>query len=147
MKTLEHAENAELYNHPLNYKVIGCAIEVHRRLGPGLLESTYERCLAHEMHLHKISFEVQCPIPVVYKGVTLDCGYRADLFVENFLIVELKSVLKTSSLHQAQLLTYMKLAEAPLGLLINFNVPILKEGIKKCAIKYFSALSANSCVK
>jgi GxxExxY protein len=146
MKTQEHAESAELYNHPLSYKVTGCAIEVHRRLGPGLLESTYERCLALEMHLQGLGFEAQCPIPVVYKGVTLDCGYRADLFVENFLIVELKSVLRTSSLHQAQLLTYMKLAEAPLGLLINFNVPILKDGIKKCAITNFSASSADSCV-
>ena len=147
MKTQECAENAELYNHPLNYKVIGCAIEVHRQLGPGLLESTYERCLAHEMRLQGLSFEVQCPIPVKYKGITLDCGYRADLLVEDFLTVELKSVERTSNLHQAQLLTYMKLAEAPLGLLINFNVRLLKDGIRKCAITNFSATSAYSCVK
>ena len=147
MFTQENAEDAELYNHPLSYKVIGCAIEVHRQLGPGLLESTYESCLAHEMHLQKLSFKLQSPIPVVYKGVNLDCGYRADLIVEDFLIVELKSVDHSSKLHLAQLLTYMKLAEAPIGLLINFNVPILKQGIKKCAITKFSAYSAGSCVK
>lgn len=146
MKTQEPAENAELYNHPLSHKVIGCAIAVHRALGPGLLESTYEQCLAHEMHLTGLSFTQQQPMPVRYKGVNLDCGYRLDFLVEDFLVVELKAVDRISPIHQAQLLTYMKLAEAPIGLIINFNVKLLKDGINKCAISNFSAYSALSCV-
>ena len=146
MKTQEHAENAELYNHPLSRKVIGCAIEVHRHLGPGLLESTYEQCLAHELHLNEVPFQVQVPMPVRYKSVDLDCGYRLDLLVDYFLVVEIKAVESITPVHQAQLLTYMKLAEAPLGLILNFNVKLLKDGIRKCAITNFSALSASSCV-
>jgi GxxExxY protein len=146
MKTQEPAENAELYNHELNRRVIGCAIEVHRNLGPGLLESAYQQCLAHEMHLAGLSFKAQHPVPVYYKGVNLDCGYRLDFLVEDFLVIELKAVDSLISLHQAQLLTYMRLAEAPLGLLLNFNVKLLKDGIKKCAISNFSACSASSCV-
>ena len=124
-------ESAELYNHPLTGAVIGCAIEVHRHLGPGLLESTYEQCLAHELHLAKIPCRVQAALPVYYKNINLDCGYRVDLFVDDSIVVELKAVEHVSPIHQAQLLTYMKLAEAPLGLLINFNVKLLKDGIKK----------------
>jgi len=118
----------------LSGKVIGCALEVHRYLGPGLLESTYEQCLAHEMKLTEMSFKIQHPLPVEYKGIRLDCGYRIDLFIENSLIVELKSVDKILPIHQAQLLTYMKLANIGIGLLINFNVQYLKSGIKRMVL-------------
>jgi GxxExxY protein len=125
------AEQSELYNLPLTGSVIGCAIEVHRQLGPGLLESTYQQCLAHELHLAVIPFRAQASLPVHYKDVHLDCGYRVDLVVDDFLVVELKAVDHVLPIHSAQLLTYMKLAKAPVGLLINFNVKVLKDGIKK----------------
>jgi len=112
-------------------QVIGCAIEVHKTLGPGLLESTYEQCLAHELRLAGLSFELQKSIPVKYKNVKLDCGYRLDLFIENSLIVELKSIRKLQKIHEAQLLTYMKLANVKTGLLINFNELRLKDGLKR----------------
>ena len=115
----------------LSNRVIGCALEVHRTLGPGLLESTYEQCLAHELSLSDISFKFQLPLPVKYKGIKLDCGYRIDLLVNDELIVELKSVDQIMGIHQAQLLTYMKLSGAKVGLLINFNVEMLKSGIKR----------------
>ena len=118
----------------LSGKVIGCALEVHKYLGPGLLESTYEQCLAHEMKLTGMSFRMQHPLPVEYKGIRLDCGYRIDLFVEENLIVELKSVEKILPIHEAQLLTYMKLANIKVGLLINFNVRYLKSGIKRMVL-------------
>ena len=119
------------FDHPLTRTIIGYAIEVHRQLGPGLLESTYEQCLAQELRLAKIDFKQQLNMPVYYKGVDLDCGYRIDLLVEDFLVVELKAVESVSGLHKAQLLTYMKLAEVPLGLIINFNVGMLKDGVHK----------------
>ena len=115
----------------LSNQVIGKAIEVHRVLGPGLLESTYEQCLAHELSRAGIGFKLQHPLPVHYKGIRLDCGYRVDVMVEEKLILELKSVDTVLGIHQAQLLTYMKLAGIMTGLLINFNVPQLKEGIKR----------------
>jgi GxxExxY protein len=115
----------------LSRRVIGCAIEVHRELGPGLLESTYEQCLAHELTLSGISFHCQAPQPVQYKGIWLDCGYRLDLFVERELVVELKCVEEIKGIHEAQLLTYMKLARVKTGLLMNFNVIKLKDGIKR----------------
>jgi GxxExxY protein len=115
----------------LSNRVIGCAIEVHRELGPGLLESTYEQCLAHELNLKGISFRLQHPLPVEYKAIRLDCGYRVDVMVEETLILELKSVEEVKAIHEAQLLTYMKLAGVKTGLLINFNVPKLKTGIKR----------------
>lgn len=115
----------------LSNRVIGCALEVHRELGPGLLESTYEQCLAHELKLNGIRFELQHPLPVEYKGVRLDCGYRVDLLVEDKLIIELKSVEQIKGIHEAQLLTYMRLAGVKIGLLINFNVTKLKNGIKR----------------
>jgi len=118
----------------LSNRVIGYAIEVHRHLGPGLLESTYEQCLAHEMKLNGTSFRIQHPLPVEYKGIRLDCGYRIDLLIEEKLIVELKSVDKILPIHQAQLLTYMKLANIGIGLLINFNVQYLKSGIKRMVL-------------
>jgi GxxExxY protein len=118
----------------LSNQVIGCAIEVHRNLGPGLLESTYEQCLAHELKSAGISFKLQHPLPVDYKGVKLDCGYRVDLLVDNIVIVELKSVDKVLPIHQAQLLTYMKLSGIKTGLLMNFNVRFLKNAIKRMVL-------------
>jgi len=118
----------------LSNQVIGCSIEVHRALGPGLLESTYEQCLARELILAKIPFKLQCPLPVEYKGIHLDCGYRVDILVDDSLIVELKAVEKVLGIHEAQLLTYMKLANIKVGLLINFNVPVLKEGIQRFVV-------------
>lgn len=115
----------------LSNRVIGCALEVHRELGPGLLESTYEQCLAHELKLNAITFRLQLPQTVEYKGIRLDCGYRIDVIVEEALILELKSVEELKSIHEAQLLTYMKLAGIKTGLLINFNVTKLKNGIKR----------------
>lgn len=115
----------------LSNQVIGCAIEVHRSLGPGLLESAYEQCLAHELSLNNIDFKLQTAIPVEYKGIRLDCGYRIDLIVGEKLIVELKSVEKIKGIHEAQLLTYMKLAGVKTGLFLNFNVCKLKDGIKR----------------
>jgi len=116
---------------PLTGKVIGFAIEVHRNLGPGLLESTYQQCLAHELHINGVNFKKEIPLPVEYKDVRLDCGYRIDMLVENQLIIELKSVKQISDIHTAQILTYMKLAKISTGLLINFNVTRLINGIKR----------------
>ena len=115
-------------------RVIGAAIEVHKTLGPGLLESTYQQCLAHELSLSGIRFQMEHPLPVEYKGVYLDCGYRLDLLVEERLILELKSVEQLKGVHDAQLLTYLKLAKKEHGLLINFNVPLLKQGIKSLVL-------------
>ena len=118
----------------LSNRVIGCAIEVHRVLGPGLLESTYQQCLVHELGCHQIACLAEQPLPVDYKGVRLDCGYRVDLLVEGALIVELKSVERVLPIHEAQLLTYMKLAGIGIGLLINFNVTQLKHGMKRYVV-------------
>jgi GxxExxY protein len=115
----------------LSNRVLGCAIEVHRELGPGLLESTYEQCLAYELIQAKIPFKIQQPISVAYKQIKLDCGYRVDLLVDDRLIIELKSVEQLLKIHEAQVLTYMKLANVRIGLLINFNVQMLKKGIKR----------------
>jgi GxxExxY protein len=118
----------------LSNKVIGCALEVHRHLGPGLLESAYAQCLAHELSAAGIPFELECPIPVSYKGKRLDCGFRADIVVDESLLVELKSVQELLPIHEAQLLTYMKLAEVRIGLLINFNVRMLRDGLKRMVL-------------
>ena len=115
----------------LSNEIIGAAIEVHRNLGPGLLESAYEECLCKELEIRAIEYERQKPLAVVYKGITLDCGYKLDIVVVGKVILELKSVSKIESIHEAQLLTYLKLADLKLGILINFNTPILKEGIKR----------------
>lgn len=115
----------------LSNQVIGLAIEVHRELGPGLLESTYEKCLAHELRVHDIKCVTQMALSVEYKGLSLDCGYRVDVMVDGKLIVELKSVDSLQRIHEAQLLTYMKLANIRTGLLINFNTGLLKNGIKR----------------
>ena len=115
----------------LTGEVIAAAIEVHKILGPGLLESTYEECLCRELGLRKIPFERQKALPIEYKGLTLDCGYRIDVIVEGRLILELKACEALLPIHQAQLLTYLKLTGIKVGLLIDFNVPILKNGIKR----------------
>ena len=119
---------------PFTGKIIGCAIEVHRGLGPGLLESTYQQCLARELHLNGIAFKLEHPLPVEYKGIKLDCGYRIDILAENRLIIELKAVEEIKGIHKAQLLTYMKLSDLNTGLLINFNVKRLKDGIQRFKI-------------
>ena len=113
----------------LSSKIIGVAIEVHKVLGPGLLESAYEECICHEFNLLPLSFERQKPLPVIYKGITLDCGYRLDVVVENAIILELKSCEKIEPIHRAQLLTYLKLSGLSLGLILNFNMPVMKDGI------------------
>ena len=118
----------------LSNRVIGCALTVHRELGPGLLESTYEQCLAHELKLNGIVFKLQYPLPVEYKGARLECGYRVALFIEEKPIIELKCVEQIEGIHEAQLLTYMKLAGVKIGLLMNFNVAKLKNGIKRFVI-------------
>jgi len=118
----------------LSNRVIGCALEVHRHLGPGLLESTYEQCLAHELKMSGIPFKLQYPLPVEYKGIKLDCGYRIDMLIDDAIIVELKSLDKILPIHQAQLLTYMKLSSISIGLLINFNVKLIKTGIKRMVL-------------
>jgi GxxExxY protein len=115
----------------LSRQVIGCAIEVHRNLGPGLLESTYRQCLACELSHADIAFQMEVPLPVRYKETLLDCGYRIDLLVSGDLIVEIKSNETLLPIHHAQILTYMRLAKIPLGLLINFNVTKLQNGIKR----------------
>lgn len=115
----------------LSNKIIGAAIEVHKTLGPGLLESAYEKCLCYELKLHGISFVNQVSLPVVYKGKQLDCRYQMDPVVENTIILELKSCEKIEPIHQAQLLTYLKLSGLNLGLLLNFNVPVMRDGIRR----------------
>jgi len=120
-----------LTGNQLSEKVIGMCIEIHRSLGPGLLESTYEECLCYELSKAGLVFERQKPIPVKYKEVNLDCGYRIDILVEKNLLIELKSVERILPIHEAQILTYMKLSDIHLGLLINFNVTILTKGIKR----------------
>lgn len=115
----------------LTKKIIGAAIEVHRTLGPGLLESAYEACLLYELHETGLKIERQKPVPLVYKNVKLECGYRLDLVVEGKVVVEVKSVTDTIVIHEAQLLSYLKLAGCQVGLLINFNVKLLKHGIRR----------------
>lgn len=115
----------------LSEKIIGCAIKVHRALGPGLLESAYEACLAHELAKAGLRVKRQVPVPIVYDGIKLDAGYQLDLVVEDTIIVELKSVEMLLPIHAAQLITYLKLTGMKLGLLINFNVALLKNGIKR----------------
>ena len=111
--------------------IIGAAVEVHRTLGPGLLESTYEMCLFRELAIRGIPFERQLPIPVEYKGVKLDCGYRADIVVRETILLEIKAIDSLLPLHEAQLLTYIRLGGWKIGLLINFNVELLKHGLRR----------------
>lgn len=109
--------------------VIGAAIEVHRVLGPGLLESAYEECMCRELSVRGIAFQRQVPLPIAYKGVNLNCGYRLDLLVDDKVVLELKSVEDILPIHEAQLMTYLRLSGMRVGLLINFNVAVLKNGI------------------
>lgn len=129
--TTESTELAENDQSTLTGKIIGAAIDVHRVLGPGLLESAYEACLIYELRLRKIKVENQKAMPIFYKDVMLDCGYRADLVVEDQVIVEIKSVANIASIHEAQLLSYLKQSDCKYGLLINFNVKLLKDGIRR----------------
>lgn len=125
---------AEYECSDLTEAIIGAAIAVHRALGPGLLESTYEACLAHELGKLGIPFERQAPLPVRYDGVMLDCGYRLDLVVNAKVIVELKAVQSVEPIHEAQLMTYLRLSKLPVGLLINFNTLRLRDGITRRAL-------------
>jgi GxxExxY protein len=118
-------------NDPLTEKIIGFAIEVHRHLGPGLLESAYEECLCYELQQSGLRFRRQLPLPVIYKEVRLDCGYRIDVVVEQQVILELKTVERLIPVHDAQLLTYLKLSGIRTGLLLNFHAPVLREGIRR----------------
>ncbi len=115
----------------LSNKVIGLAITVHKELGPGLLENTYKQCLAYELSKAGMNFQIEADLPVVYKEIKISCGYRIDLLIEKQLIVELKSVDQLHSVHEAQILTYMKLSNIKKGLLLNFNTVLLKDGIKR----------------
>lgn len=121
-------------NDILTREIIGAAIEVHRRLGPGLLESAYTTCLAYELRLRKLRVELEKPLPIFYKDVMLDCGYRLDLVVEDQVILEIKSVHAIAPIHEAQLLSYLKMSDCRKGLLINFNVKLLKDGIRRMKI-------------
>jgi len=118
-------------DNEITHEIIGAAIEVHKHLGPGLLESAYEECLSHELELRKLKVERQKPVPVVYKNTKLECGYRIDLLVEGRIVVELKSIEAFARIHEAIILTYLRLSDHHLGLLINFNVPTLKDGIRR----------------
>jgi GxxExxY protein len=117
-------------------QIISAAIEVHKHLGPGLLESAYEECLAYELKVEGLTFERQKPLPLIYKNVRLDCGYRLDFIVENSVILELKACDKMEAIFKAQLLTYLKLTEIQVGLLMNFNVPLMREGIIRLVNKF-----------
>ncbi len=118
-----------LFHEDITGQIIAAAIEVHKELGPGLLESAYEECLCYELGQRGLAFQRQTPLPVAYKGVRLDCGYRLDIVVVERVVLELKSVEKLTDLHKAQLLTYLRLSGKKVGLLLNFNVPVLKDGI------------------
>ena len=118
-------------DNTLTHEIIGAAIEVHKLLGPGLLESAYEECLCRELALRKLGVQRQVPIPLVYKDIKLECGYRIDVVVEKKVVLELKSIECFSPVHEAVMLTYLRLSGYPVGLLINFNVTILKDGIRR----------------
>ena len=126
---------ANYQNDPLTEKIIGFAIEIHRHLGPGLLESAYEECLCLELKQAGLSLQRQVPLPLVYKSVRLECGYRLDIVVERQIILEIKALERILPVHEAQLLTYMKLSGIRTGLLLNFNAAVLKDGIRRLALK------------
>jgi GxxExxY protein len=122
-------EDTEGLSRSRTHDIVGAAIEVHRRLGPGLLESAYETCLGRELFIRGIRFQSQVPLPLDYRGLRLDCGYRLDIVVDNSIIIEVKAVRKVLPVHRAQVLTYLKLTSCRLGLLINFNVEVLRSGL------------------
>ena len=126
-----YSDAAKARANDLSNQTIGAAIEVHRELGPGLLESTYEECLKYELEQRGLKVSQQLPLPVVYKGVQIDCAYRIDLLVEDTVVIEVKAFEKLDKIHDAQVLTYLKLSRRWLGLLTNFNVTVLKNGIKR----------------
>jgi len=128
---MNHRDTETQRLNQITERIIGCAIEVHRALGPGLLESAYEECLCYELSQLGIKFGRQVSLPIIYKGIKLECGYRMDLVVEELVIVEIKAVERIIPVHEAQLLSYLKLANKPLGLLINFHVSTLKNGLKR----------------
>jgi len=131
-ETRRHGEELEvLLARELTETIIGAAIEVHKALGAGLLESAYEECLRHELTIRGHTVRQQVPLPVVYKGLELECGYRMDLVVDETVIIEVKSVDQLHPVHEAQLLTYLRISGKRVGLLINFNVEVLKNGIKR----------------
>ena len=137
MFELENQQPTDYTTRPydgLTRSIIGAAIEVHRTLGPGLLETTYEACLISELKLAKLGVESQKAVPIKYKDIKLDCGYRLDLLVEELIVIEVKSVSELTKIHEAQLLTYLKFSECRIGLLINFNVKVLKQGIRRIII-------------
>jgi GxxExxY protein len=121
-------------SNSLSQQIISASIEVHRVLGPGLLESAYEECLCHELNHRSIQIKRQVPVPLIYKNIKLDCGYRIDILVEELVLIELKSVERLDPLHHAQVLTYLRLRNLWLGLLINFNVPVLRLGLKRLVL-------------
>jgi GxxExxY protein len=120
----------------LSHAIIGAAIEIHRGLGPGLLEAVYEECLSREFNLRNIPFERQKPIPLVYKDLKLECGYRLDFLVAGRIVVEIKSIEAIAKIHESVMLTYLRLSTSQLGLLINFNVPVLKDGVRRFVWHY-----------
>lgn len=131
---MNHRDTEHTERDPITALVIGAAIEVHRVLGPGLLESAYEECLCHELSLRSIAFQRQLVLPVDYKGVRLDCGYRLDIVLPGKLVIEIKAVEALAPIHDAQLLTYLKLSGIRTGLLLNFNVPLLRDGIRRLVL-------------
>ena len=131
-----HTTAAKEKANELSREVIGAATEVHRALGPGLLENAYQVCLCHELELRKIPFRPQLDLPLRYRGVSLDCAYRMDIVVDDLLLLELKAVERMEAVFEAQVITYLKLSGKTLGLLINFNVPVIKQGIKRLALNH-----------
>jgi len=123
-------------SNAITSSIIGAAIEIHRSLGPGLLEAVYEECLAREFTVRSIPFERQKPVPLVYRDLKLECGYRLDFLVSGRVVVELKSIEAIAPIHETVMLTYLRLSHSPIGLLINFNVPVLKEGIRRFVWHY-----------
>ena len=132
-------------NDPLTEKVIGLAIGVHRQLGPGLLESAYEECLCYELAQANFVFRRQVALPVVYKSVRLGCGYRLDVVIENRLILELKAVERLLPIHEAQVITYLRLSNIPIGLLLNFHSVVLKHGIRRFMLPHDLTVSPSHC--
>jgi GxxExxY protein len=145
-ETAETAEDAEVKLNELTREIIGAAVAVHRALGPGLLESTYEACLAYELAERGLYVERQKPLPVTYRAVTVDCGYRLDLLVERRVIVELKAVTQINPIHEAQLLSYLKLSGCQVGLLINFHVRRLARGARRLVNGFSEVPSASSAL-
>ena len=145
---MNHRDTEARRVNQVTEKVIGCAIEVHKHLGPGLLESGYEECTCYEMTHGGLAVRRQVPLPVIYKGVKLDCGYRIDAIVEETVILEFKTVEKLLPVHEAQLLSYLRLSALPVGLLLNFNSRVMRDGIRRMVNHYpDSAPSAFSAVK